>query len=219
MNKSEGRKRSFWPGVILVAFIAAMVTFLVMLQIEKNALSEYEKVTVWCTKSEIKKGTEITLQNWSQYFGQMEIDKSKVPGKWIVLPEEIVGQQTGISLPAGAVLFTDMFVDVEKHVEQLHNPVVAGCKAEDLFQMVSGVLRKGDMVHIYTVDEELKQTYLLWENVPVYQVFDAAGNVIDSADSLTPAARVNLLLEKGRAEQFYNELNNGSLRLVQVKEK
>lgn len=219
MNKAEEKKRNFWPGVILVAFIATLVTFLVMLQIEKNALSEYEKVTVWCTKNEMKKGTEITLQNWSQYFVQMEIDKSKVPGKWIVLPEEIVGQQTGISLPAGAVLFADMFVDVEKYVEQLHNPVVAGCKGEDLFQMVSGVLRKGDRVHIYTVDEELKQTYLLWENVPVYQVFDAAGNVIDSADSLTPAARVNLLLEKGRTEQFYNELNKGSLRLVQVKEK
>ena len=127
-------------------------------------------------------------------------------------------ERNQIIIPKGTMLSTTMFADTEHYVDKLHNPVVAGCKGEDLFQMVSGVLRKGDLVHIYTVDEENKQTYLLWENVPIYQVFDAAGNMIASTDSTTPAARVNLLLEKGRAEQFYNELNNGSLRLVQVKE-
>lgn len=218
MNKTEGRRKGFWPGVIFIAFVAAMVTFLVMLQVEKNALSAYEKVSVWCAQKELVNGTQITEQNWSEYFAQVEIDKNRVPEKAVALPETIWGQETQIIIPKGTVLSATMFADTEHYVDKLHNPVVVGCKGEDLFQMVSGVLRKGDLVHIYTVDEENKQTYLLWENVPIYQVFDAAGNMIASTDSTTPAARVNLLLEKGRAGQFYNELNNGSLRLVQVKE-
>ena len=47
-------------------------------------------------------------------------------------------------------------------------------------------------------------------------VVDASGNVIASEDTVTPAARVNLLLEEGYTEQFYKELNAGSLRLVKV---
>lgn len=218
MNKTEERKKGFWPGVILVAFVAALVSFLIMLQVEKNALSAYEKVVVWCVQKELTKGTLITEQNWSEYFVQVEIDKNIAPEKMVTLPEEVWEKEAQIVVPKGAVISSTMFADMEQHVDKLQNPVVAGCKGEDLFQMVSGVLRKGDLVHIYTVDEEGQQTYLLWENVPVYQVFDAAGNVIASTDNTTPAARVNLLLEKGRTEQFYNELSNGSLRLVQVKE-
>lgn len=218
MNRTEGRKRSFWPGVILVSFLAALITFFIMLQVEKNALSAYEKVTVWCAKSELVKGTEITSVNVTEFFEQREIDKNQVPEKYIVSPEEIVGKQMAITVPKGSILVTTMLSDLEGEVKLLEHPVVVGCKGEDLFQMVSGVLRKGDLVHIYTVDEELQQTYLVWENVQVYQVFDAAGKVIPSTDNTTPATRVNLLLEKERAEHFFNELNSGSLRLVQVKD-
>lgn len=218
MNRTEGRKKNFWPGVIVVAFMAALITFFIMLQVEKNALSAYEKMPVWCAKKELIKGMEITTQNIGEFFEQLEMDKNKIPDKYIKLPEEIVGKQMVIMVPKGSVLVSSMFTDLEQEVNSLNNPIVVGCKGEDLFQMVSGVLRKGDLVHIYTVDEEMKQTYLLWENVPVYQVFDAAGKIIPSTDDVTPAARVNLLLEKGRAELFFNELNSGSLRLVQVKE-
>lgn len=204
------------PGIILVAFVAAVATFLIMLQVEKNALSAYEKELVWCTNTELAKGVEITQQSLSQLFVQVEMDKSKVPGKVITEPEKLVGKQTAILVPQGAVLCESMFSDEEKYITSLYSPIVAGCKADDLFQMVSGVLRKGDLVHIYTVNEELGETYLLWENILVYQVFDSAGNVISSEDMSTPAARMNLLLEKGYAEQFYNEIQNGSLRVVKV---
>lgn len=218
MNRTEGRKRSFWPGVILVSFLAALITFFIMLQVEKNALSAYEKVTVWCAKSELVKGTEITTANVAEFFEQREIDKNQVPEKYIVSPEEIVAKQMAITVPKGSILVTTMLSDLEGEVKLLEHPVVVGCKGEDLFQLVSGVLRKGDLVHIYTVDEELQQTYLVWENIQVYQVFDASGKVIPSTDNTTPATRVNLLLEKERAEHFFNELNSGSLRLVQVKD-
>lgn len=215
MNNNTDKRRIL-PGVIVAAFLAAMATFFIMLQVEKNMLSEYEKEPVWCSVQQLPEGLEITEQNWQQYFVQEELEKSKVPEKKVEDPQVLIGMRTGLEIARGMVLTDTMFVSDENYMAQMHSPVIAGCKAEDLFQFVSGVLRKGDLVHIYAVNEELGVTYLLWENVLVYQVFDTAGNLIAAEDVSTPAARMNLLLEKGDAELFYNELQNGSLRVVKV---
>ena len=215
MNSKKEKKRIL-PGVIIVAFVAALATFFILLQAEKNMLSEYEKEAVWCSSQQLPKGLEITQQNWQQYFVQADIEKSKVPEKKVTDPQLLIGKLAGLEIPRGTVLTDTMFEGDEKYIASMQSPVIAGCKADDLFQFVSGVLRKGDLVHIYAVNEDLGATYLLWENVLVYQVFDTAGNLIPPEDITTPAARVNLLLEKGNAELFYNELQNGSLRVVKV---
>ena len=215
MNSKKEKKRIL-PGVIFVGFVAALATFFILLQAEKNMLSEYEKEAVWCSSQQLPKGLEITQQNWQQYFVQTEIEKSKVPEKKVTDPQLLIGKLAGLEISRGTVLTDTMFEGDEKYIASMQSPVIAGCKADDLFQFVSGVLRKGDLVHIYAVSEDLGATYLLWENVLVYQVFDTAGNLIPPEDITTPAARVNLLLEKGNAELFYNELQNGSLRVVKV---
>jgi len=144
------------------------------------------------------------------------MDKTKVPEHLIETPETLVGKQTLYEIPKGTILTSSMFTQEEAYRKGLKQPVIAGCKGDDLFQLVSGVLRKGDLVNVYTVNKEVEETYMLWENVMVYQVFDASGNVISPEDTATPAARVNLLLEEGCTELLYNELDAGSLRLVKV---
>lgn len=216
MNKEKCGKKSIWPGVIIFAFLAAIGTFFLLLHIEKNALSAYEKTQVWIAKAQLVKGVEITEAGWMDCFTLIEMDKSKVPAKMVENPQQLVGMQTVLEIPAGSIITTPMFTGEEAYVGGLYNPVVAGCKGDDLFQLVSGVLRKGDLVNLYTVNEELEETYLLWEKVMVYQVFDTAGNSISPEDTTTPAARVNLLLEEGYAEQFYKELSQGSLRMVKL---
>lgn len=216
MNKREKEKRNIMPGVILVAFLASIATFFLLLNMEKNALEAYEKVMVWTTKCELAKGLELNNNSIQECFVQVEIDKDRVPGKVIETPETLVGKRTMFVIAQGTILTETMFSDEENYREGMHNPIIAGCKGDDLFQLVSGVLRKGDWVNIYMVNEELGETYMLWENIMVYQAFDASGNVIPSEDTVTPAARVNLLLEEGYTEQFYKELSTGSLRLVKV---
>ena len=216
MNKREKEKRNIMPGVILVAFLASIATFFLLLNMEKNALEAYKKVMVWTTKCELAKGLELNNNSIQECFEQVEIDKDRVPGKVIETPETLVGKRTMFVIAQGTILTETMFSDEENYREGMHNPIIAGCKGDDLFQLVSGVLRKGDWVNIYMVNEELGETYMLWENIMVYQAFDASGNVIPSEDTVTPAARVNLLLEEGYTEQFYKELSTGSLRLVKV---
>lgn len=46
-----------------------------------------------------------------------------------------------------------MFTAVNDITKDMTQPVVAGFKADDLYQVVGGVLRSGDRINIYQVNE------------------------------------------------------------------
>ena len=95
--------------------------------------------------------------------------------------------------------------------------IIAGFRAEDLYQAVGGVLRAGDRIHIYCIDkEETVKEKPVWKNLFVQQVFDQNGNAIDSGDTTTPAQRINVYMDNGKVDDFYRNLAIGSLRVVNV---
>lgn len=204
------------PGVILAAFAAAAVTYIVLLSMEKNMLSAYEKADCWALAQALERGTEITEDNVETLFEQVQVDVRHIPQETVTDPRELLGSQAAIAIPEGSMVTESMFTRSGSYRADLEDPVIAGCRAEDLYQLVSGTLRSGDRIHIYTVDEELGETYLIWEDVMVYQVFDSAGNLIPPQDTVSAAARINVLLEEGNAELFYSELYRGSLRVVKL---
>ncbi len=209
-------KKRIWPVSIVIALLASVITFAVLLNVEKNMLSDYERRSVWVLKEEMPMGTECTEENRMRYMEQKLVEIGAIPEMYIEMPEQLNGYRSRITLPKGCILTENMFCGEQNYMESLRSPVVAGCKAEDLYQLVSGTLRKGDRINIYTVSEEMGETCLLWENVVVYQVFDAAGKEIPATDGECAAARINILLEKECAERFYSELHKGSLRVVKV---
>ena len=200
-NAAERHKGGL-PGIILAAFTAAAVTYIVLLNVEKNALSAYEKGDCWILAETLEKGTEITADNVETLFSLTQADTGHIPRQAVTDPRALVGTQAAITIPGGSMVTQPMFT--------------LNCRAEDLYQLVSGTLRSGDRIHIYTVDEELGETYLVWDDVMVYQTFDSAGNLIPPQDTLSAAARINVLLEEGTAELFYSELYRGSLRVVKL---
>lgn len=215
LHGGEERKRVL-PGVILAAFVATLVTYAVLLHIEKNALSAYEKADCWILTESLEKGTEIAQNNISQLFQRVQVDAQHIPREALTDPESLVGSQASIAIPQGSIATAPMFTSRGIYRAALEHPVIAGCKAEDLYQLVSGTLRSGDRIHIYTVNEEQGDAYLVWDDVMVYQTFDSSGNVIAPQDTVSAAARINVLLEEESAELFYSELYKGSLRVVKL---
>ena len=207
---SQAWKNRIWNGSILAAFVAAMAVFVFLLQTEKRVLTEYEKEQVCVVTAAIPRGEKISAENAEQYITVMEIDKRIVPETALKSTEAASGRIAAYGVEQGMVLTTD----------QMREPVIAGFRAEDLYQVVGGVLRAGDRLHIYCVEQEEEEQNgkLLWENVFVQQVFDRNGAAIGGDDGTTPAQRVNIYMEKERVADFYAALAQGSLRVVKAED-
>ena len=207
------RKRRLINGSMVAALVAAVAVFVVMLQIEKNTLAAYEKAPIYTASREIPKGLMITEENWKEYFKEIMLEKSAIPDAAICTVEQISGLVAKVTVTEGAYLMADMFENRNDITAQMTEPVVAGLRAEDLYQVVGGVLRAGDRIHIYVVDEE-GEASLAWENVYVQGVFDQSGTAISNDDRNTAAQRINVYLDKKRVEEFYSRLHAGTLRIV-----
>lgn len=232
--KKDKKERSILPGVIIVSLLVAVIVYAVMLNAEKTALSDYEKGTVYVTTKPVPKGTMIT----ADYITQKEVDKSLIPSGAVSRPEDLTDLISVYAVDQGSIITAGMLISVNDITKDMEQPVVAGFKADDLYQVVGGVLRSGDRINIYQVDENVNkgdtsqslantdaegnwtETYstasLVWGNVFVQEVFDSAGTVISTADTTTPAQRVNIYMDNDNVAAFYAALAQGSLRVVKI---
>lgn len=201
-------------GLIAVSFVVALVTFLVLLHVETEALKEYEKAYVYVASKEAPEGLLCTEESFGNYFTKIEVAKDILPDGYIDVWTEVQDKRLAIAISKGTILTQAMLSGAEDYTQDMRSPVLVGVKAEDLSQVASGILRGGDMVHIYTVTED--GATLLWENVLVQESFDGAGSRIASEDREASASRVNLLMEKSAVEDFYTLLAVGELKVVKV---
>lgn len=215
--KNNGKKAwsKVWTGSVIAALIAAVGVFTAMVQIEKKALSEYERRNIYTAVREIPKGEKITRENYESYLCLNAVDKRIVPDTALADPEKIVGLYAKMTIDEGMLLSGGMFEEQDEITARMEQPVIAGFKADDLYQVVGGVLRAGDRIHIYTVSES-GLARLIWKDVFVERVFDGAGSVIAGGDGGAAAQRVNIYLDAGEVERFYTELACGTLRVVKV---
>lgn len=209
-------KKNILPGAALAALIAAILVYCIMLNVEKNVLREYEKGIVLIAAKEMERGIVLTEHNVDTYLMEKEVDKGIIPEKALTDKKLVYQQIICQKVDKGAVLTEAMVTNGKQLEDEMYEPVVAGFKAEDLYQVVSGVLRSGDKIHIYTVDRDTGITYLVWDDIWVKEVFDNSGTIVSGDDRITAVQRVNILMEKEDVEQFYSELEAGSLRVVKA---
>lgn len=215
MEKRKGIFRKIRLGVSIAALVAAVSVFAIMLRIEENVLSDYERGIVCMAAGDIPKGLVITEQNCGKYFRLVETDKKCISSAALTDYVQLYGLIPVYDIEEGTLLTAGMFEEVNDILEGMTEPVIAGFKADDLYQVAGGVLRAGDRIHIYTVTES-EGAVLRWENVYVESVFDQSGQAIMTADKTKGAQRINIYMAKSDTEAFYSGLADGSLRVVKV---
>jgi hypothetical protein len=213
--KKVGQKNVL-PGAIAMALVAALIVYLVLINAEKNALNDYAKGLILTAAKDIPDGQLITAENVGTYFNEKEIDKDLITDASLTSTDQAVGLLAGLQIDKGSILSKNMFESMNDVTGNMQSPVIAGLKADDLYQIVGGVLRSSDRINIYIENEETGEVSLVWENIFVEQVFDSAGNAITNDDSITAAQRININIEKSSTEQFYSALAAGSLRITKV---
>lgn len=212
IHKSKSR---IWMGSIIAALVAAIAVFAVMMQMERNLLMQYEKGKILVAVREIPEGQMITSENCRNYLEERELDPNCIPDTALIHLDQICDMAPVADIEKGVLLTSGMFEKMDEITADMNTPVIAGFKSEDLYQVVGGILRAGDRIHIYSVDEENNVT-LNWSDLYIKEVFDNSGAVIANDDKVTSAQRVNVYLDKSDVEEFYSELAKGSLRVVKV---
>lgn len=214
-EKNKLTAAKVWTGSIIAALVAAVAVFVAMLQLEKNMLSQYEKGVIYVAQKNIPKGQFITNENWEEYVDIKELDKTCIPQKAITGETQLENLIAVFDIDEGVLLTEGMFTEQKEVLRNMSEPVTAGFKAEELYQVIGGTLRTGDRIHIYQVNEE-GETLPVWLNVFVQQAFDSSGMLIANDDKTTPAQMLNVYLDKKDVEAFYTELAKGTLRVVKV---
>ena len=219
MREKKSRERRRMPSrlrveSVLAALVASIAVFVAMVQLERSILTRYEKGAIYTAVKEIPKGQMITEDNYLQYFREQQLDLSSIPQTALSSPEQAAGLTAVFDIEPGVLLTSGMFQELDAILVGMEKPVVAGFKAEDIYQVAGGVLRAGDRVNIYSVKEG--ETVLVWAEVFVQQVFDASGTTIANGDTVTAAQRINVYLDEAEVPEFYAELAGGSLRVVKL---
>ncbi len=213
-KKEQGTASRAVAGVSLAALVAAVAVFVILTQMEKSMLADYEKGTVYMAAAAIPRGQRITEENFAEYFSKGELDVKYIPRTALTVLEQIQDLAAVYDVEPGVVLTEGMFEKVSDVLGHMAEPVIAGFKADDVYQVAGGILRAGDRIHIYSVREG--EEVISWEEVYIQQVFDASGETIPNGDRTTAAQRVNVYLDKSDVELFYQGLAQGSLRVVKI---
>ena len=218
MKKEEKKKKELHAGgkvkLIAACLVMSAIVFFILISIEKNMMQAYEKISVVAVKQEIPERTLITEKNADVYLEIKEVEKAAAPDSSFQSVEELYGKRTAAALEKGVIPTPAMVEEHQKILEGMENPVIAGISADDIYQIVGGVLRAGDKIHIYSVDRESSETRLVWPDIMVVQAFDSSGTEIADSDTAGTAQRINIYVEKDQVEELYTALASGSLRIV-----
>lgn len=152
------RTKRILPGAVALGLVSAVIVYAVMLHAEKSALSDFSKGSVVMAAAQIPAGQMITAENAEEYLVQKEIDEKLIPENAAVSLEQLMGTAVMYTVDKGTVMTSGMTESVNEITAGMTEPVIAGFKAEDLYQAVGGVLRAGDRIHIYRVLEKEAET-------------------------------------------------------------
>lgn len=218
--KDPDRKRPVLPWVVLGCLIAALAVYGVAIHIQTEILSAYDKAVVYTATSPMAAGDVMDADEAAGKVAPVEIPATAAPADAVTDPAVLADSAARYGIEPGTILCASMFETVDSVLEGMNEPVIAGFRSEDIYQVVGGVLRAGDTISIYTVDNVAEigaaeyEGTLRWDSIRVQDVFDSSGLRIGSDDDTTPASRVNIYMEKGDVEEFYAGLAQGSLRVV-----
>lgn len=112
--KKNKKKSYIWAGSIAMAFLSAFAVFLVLLRIEKNAMSEFECETVYIAKTTISKGQKIDEQNYVLYMEAVEVNVGYVPEHAIRGAADINEMISYFNIEKGVILTEGMFRPVDQ---------------------------------------------------------------------------------------------------------
>lgn len=201
---------------LLGSFLVAMALFGVLVGVEKNLLSDYEKVSVVLCKTDVPKGTKITKENVNQYFYDYEVDIALVNDTCIKDKNEVIDTVVEKSLSAHEILRKDDCTKEAEIYNKFSNPVEASITATNPGDIVSGTIRRGDYVDIAVVNKDTLEYDLMLKKVYVVGAFTSTGEKVSENAEGTAATMLTVVEEKDNLAKFYSARETGNVIVTKL---
>ncbi len=205
-------------GILIVIVIAAAI-FGILVAVEKNAVSKYERVEMAVAVKEVPKGTKLTEENVSEYFEMRKCDASLDTQYNIKELGELEGRYSSRQIYADTIVHAYDFSDSDFKNESVKEKVMVSFGVGSLADSLSGTLRMGDVVNIYVVNAQTGEISALTEYaVIIEEAFDSSGILIGAGDKTSIATNFNIGVDKQDESAFYEMMATGNVKVVKVDE-
>lgn len=217
--KPEGiqEKRKKGNGVfvkIIVCTILAVVVFLLLNNIQRNMLKEYEKANVVVCKEKVEKQIDITKENAKEYFKVIEVPKNIIPDNAITKLKDVPVGLSVREITEKEMLTKNDIKEQDEYIKDIEKPVITSISIAKIEDAVGGVLRRGDKVDVISIKDGQKTKLL--EGIYIESALDATGKKIKK-DETDATMLFNVIVDEADANKLKEEVYlGGKLSLVKV---
>lgn len=201
---------------LIGSFFVAAALFGVLVGVEKNLLSSYEKEAVVLCKADIPKGTKITEENADQYFYMYEVDSVIVDSNCVKNKKDLFDTVTAKKLSAHEIVRMSDCTKEASIYNQFTEPVEASITASEPGDIVSGTIRRGDRVDIAVVNKDTLAYELMMKNVYVIDAFTSTGEKLTDEVEGTAATMLTIVEEKENLAKFYSARETGNVIVTKL---
>ena len=209
-------KRKGGTVKLLGSLFVALALFGVLIGVEKNIMSSYEKETVVLSKTEVPKGTKITKDNANQYFYLYEVDVALVKEDCVRTKESLYGTVTVRTISPQEIVRDGFCVEEASIYSKYKNPIECSVTANNPGDIVSGTIRRGDRVDIAVVNKDTLAYELMMKNVYVLDAFTTTGEKLGDANEGTAATMLTIVEDKDNYAKFCSAREIGNVVVTKL---
>jgi len=221
------KNRATTIRLILVSLILAIIVFVALLVIQSNILDKKETAYVAVVLQDITSGTKLTEENIDEYVGIQEQIIDYLPENYVTDKSLLIDKFIDKDYKAKDIITIDKVTDSAYAIDEINKPIEVAFSASSLENAVSGILREGDRVNVYSIqtyniydyttgNQTSTESVLLMKHAYITKAFTAGGEEISTADRVTNATMYNIVISEDVEQAFNEAVNQGTLRLSKV---
>ena len=201
---------------IITCLMFAVVIFVILVNVEKNMMKKYEKISVVACKENVSEQSDITKKNKKDYFEVIQVPKNIVPENIYKSLKEVPSGLTTKNIYKKEILIKDDIKSSKSFIKDIEDPVITSISIKSLDKAVGGVLRRGDRVDISLITDDSGSKSLLLSNVYIIEAMNSSGEKL-TKDKKEAATIFNIIVNKDDAQMLKEVVNsNKDLTLVKT---
>lgn len=202
----------------IFSFLLAVLAYLGLISAEKSFLEDYEPEDIVRTKIKIEQNTEFTKENVGDFFYVDEVPAKVKIKNSVTAIEEVIGSVSSTTLEEGELVLASRLVKKKDLLHKIIHPVEVSIEADNLSQVVGGILRQGDLINISVLDHVTKSNVKVLEYVYVEKVFDTNGQRIEKSHQQASAYVLNVIIDRSQLDRFNEIIAKGEVCISKVNE-